>query len=236
MGSNISGKAYALTVLSPIRNGYTQDQIAYADLVRDRLQDWNSLPNSPMAQVPQTYLCRYFVLDDVYTESLPGGGVLDTFSDLLPLVPDSIRRSSLPKEDHLKSHYLVFSSNFYAGPAADLHGYLRGMWNALEERIKEVWGYCYGFEQVDTADKFIAYMKKCQLTASLFFVGSNDESLDEQLKALYLKQEFARFAVDNQGLDASALKRNFQAFLQRVAPTNLAEPTWAAGKYRLEEG
>ena len=86
MGSDSSGNAYALTVLSPIKQGHDQNEIAYADIVRDRLEDWNFLPNSPMALVPNTYLCRYFVLDDVYTESLPGGTVLDTLVDLLPIV------------------------------------------------------------------------------------------------------------------------------------------------------
>jgi hypothetical protein len=233
MAGNISGNAYALTILSPIKDGYTQDEIAYADLIRDRLQDWNMEYNSPMASVPQTYLCRYFVLDDVYTESLPGAGILDTLTDLLPAVPDRIRRNTLPKEDHLKSRYLVFSCNFHGGPGADLDGYLRGMWVAINDRIREIWGYCYGFEHVNDADTFVAYMKKCQLPAALFFNGSNDESLAEQLKALYLKQEFIKFVVDNQGLDASTLKINFQAFMQRVAPTNLEEPTWPAGKYRI---
>ncbi len=235
MASNISGNAYALTILSPIKDGFTEEEVAYADLVRDRLQAWNNELNSPMALVPQTYLCRYFVLDDVYTESLPGASVFDTLVDLLPYVPNALRRGALPKEEHLKSRYLVFTSNFHGGPKGDLDGYLRGMWDAISDRIKEVWGYCYGFEQVDNADTFIAYMKKCQLTAELFFVGSNDDSLEEQLKALYLKQEFAKFAADNQGLDPTALRGNFQAFIQRVAPSNLAAPTWTAGKYRLEE-
>ena len=230
---NVSGKAYALTILSPIKDGYTKDEIAYADLVRDRLQGWNEEQNSPMSMVPQTYLCRYFVLDDVYTQSLPGAGIWDTFVDILPLVQDGPRRAALPKEDHLKSRYLVFSSNFHGGANGDVDGYLRGMWNAISERIKEVWGFCYGFEQVDDADKFVAYMKKCQLPAALFFVGSNDEPLEEQLKALYLKQEFAKFAVENQGLDAATLKVNLQNFMQRVEPTNLATPTWTPGKYRL---
>lgn len=231
---NISGNAYALTILSPIKNGLIEEeQIAYADAVRDRLQNWNQEPNSPMALVPQTYLCRYFVLDDVYTQSLPGAGVLDTFSDLMPVATNGVRLAALPKEDHLKSRYLVFSSNFYGGPDADLDGYLRGMWNAISGRIKEVWGFCYGFEQVDSADKFVVYMKKCQLTASLFFVGANDAALEEQLKALYLKQEFAKFAVANQGLSAAALRANYQAFIKRVAPANLSAPTWAAGQYRL---
>ncbi len=234
MASNIRGNAYALTILSPIKNGCTQDEIAYADIVRDKLQEWNVEENSPMALTPQTYLCRFFVLDDVYTQALPGASALDTIVDWLPFVPDSLRRCAVPKEDHLKSRYLVFSSNFYCGPKGKVDDYLRDMWNAISERIKEIWGYCYGFEGVDDADKFIAYMKKCQLTATLFFVGSNDDSLDEQLKALYLKQEFAKFAVENQGLSAAELKQNFQAFFAHVEPANLSAPTWDAGKYRLD--
>lgn len=231
---NISGNAYALTVLSPIKNAIVPgEEIACADKVRELLQNWNLLPNSPMTQVPQTYLCRYFVLDDVYTESLPGASVLDTFSDILPVDPDSVRRWSLPREDHLKSRYLVFSCNLHAGPNADVDGYLRGMWNAISERIKEVWGYCYGFEQVKDADSFVVYMRKCMLPAALFFVGSNDDPLPEQLKALYIKQAFADFAVANQGLDAATVRANYQAFMKRVAPTDLSGPTWEPGMYRV---
>jgi hypothetical protein len=235
MASNISGNAYALTILSPIKDGFTEDEVSFADYVRDLLQGWNSEANSPMALVPQTYLCRYFVLDDVYLESLPGASALDTLIDWLPIVPDSLRPCYWPNEDHLKSRYLVFSCNCHCGPTGDLDGYLRGMWHAISDRIKEIWGYCYGFEQVDDADKFIAYMKKCQFTATLFFVGSNDDPLEEQLKALYLKQEFSKFAVANQGLDAATLRKNFKAFIQEVAPTNLTAPTWSAGGYRLDQ-
>lgn len=231
---NISGKAYALTTLCPIRDGIVANrEIACADEIRRLLQDWNLRPNSPMTQVPQTYLCRYFVLDDVYTESLPGGSVLDAFSDLLPVLPDSWRRKALPYEDHLKSRYLVFSCNFHGGTKGDIDGYLRGMWQAMSQDIRQIWGYCYGFDQVSDAASFSAYMKKCQLPASLFFVGSNDDPLPEQLKALYLKQELAKFAVANQGLDAATLRANYQRFIERVAPRDLAGPTWQPGQYRL---
>lgn len=233
MASNISGNAYALTILSPIKNECGDNEIAYADLIRDRLQQWNFEPNSPMTLVPQTYLCRFFVLDDIYTESLPGADLRGLIPDLLTVLSSSIRKWQLPKEDHLKSRYLVFSSNFYGGPNGDLDGYLRGMWEAISERIKEIWGLCYGFENVNDADSFIAYMKKCQLEAALFFVGSNDDPLEEQLKALYLKQQFSRFAIENQGLDAASLRANFQTFIERVQPSNLTGPTWPAGKYRL---
>jgi hypothetical protein len=259
--ANISGKAYALTILSPIKDGFTEDEIAYADVIRDCLQQWNFLENSPMALVPETYLCRFFVLDDVYTESLPGADLRNVVSDLRTVISNDARRKQLPKEDHLKSRYLVFSCNFhwepaddskdsylcklwnktkerFCGPTGDVDTYLTGMWNMIgggspNNRIAEIWNYCYGFEGVDSAAKFVAYMKKCQLEAALFFVGANDESLEEQLKALYLKQEFSRFATDNQGLDVAELKDRFQAFIERVQPSNLTEPTWSAGKYRL---
>ncbi|GAB6141047.1 hypothetical protein JCM14076_17760 [Methylosoma difficile] len=233
MASNISGNAYALTVLSPIKNEFTADEIAYADLIRDRLQDWNARENSPMALVPQTYLCRFFVLDDVYTESLPGADLRSLLGDLLAVASSTFRRNAMPKEDHLKSRYLVFSCNFYGGSQADLDGYLRGMWEAISEDIKAIWSHCYGFDNVGDAGQFIAYIKKCQLDAALFFVGSNDDPLPEQLKALYLKQEFAKFAVANQGLEAAQLRANFQAFTDRVQPTHIAEPTWSAGQYRI---
>jgi len=231
---NTSGNAYALTALCPIKGGHVEgQQISCADAVRDRLQRWNQEQNSPMALVPQTYLCRLFVLDDVYTQSLPGGSVLDTLSDFLPAVPDGMRRRAMPAEDHLASRYLVFSSNFHAGPRADLDRYLHGMWNAIGDRIKEVWGLCYGFDAVDSASGFAAYMKRCQLETTLFFDGSNDDPLEEQLKALYLKQEFAKFAVANQGLAAAQVRANYRAFVERVAPADVTGPAWSPGQYRL---
>ncbi|MDT8999570.1 hypothetical protein RQP53_09865 [Paucibacter sp. APW11] len=232
---NISGNAYALTVLCPIKAGLAPGrEIARADAVRETIQDWNLLPNSPMTLVPQTYLCRFFVLDDVYTESLPGGSALDTLADFLPVTPDAMRRRAMPAQDRLQSRYLVFSCNFHGGPSANLDGYLAGMWSNIRAEIESVWQHCYGFEQVHDAAGFVAYMKKCQLETTLFFVGSNDEPLPEQLKALYLKQELAKFAVENQGLDAATLRANYRAFIRRVQPRELAGPTWAPGKYRVE--
>ncbi|QAU35272.1 hypothetical protein [Janthinobacterium sp. 17J80-10] len=223
-----SGNAYALTILSPIRQGHL-DEVAYADVVRSRLDAWNFLENSPMARVPQTYLCRYFVLDDVFTQSLGGGDAYGTWFDFLSIFSDRARRRALPYEDHLKSKYLVFSCNFHG----DLDTYLRSMWLAIGNEIRHAWEFCYAFDQVRNADDFVAYMKKCQLNASLFFVGSNDDPLEEQLKALYLKQEFGKFVVEHQGLPADQLQQAYRDFVARVEPANLAGPTWSPGQYRL---
>jgi hypothetical protein len=225
---NVSGNAYALTCLSPIRKGHI-GQTAYSDEVRHRLQNWGLLEDSPMAKVPQTYLCRFFVLDDVYYESLPGTEFGGTFFDFLSIFSDRFRRKALPKEDHLKSKYIVFSCNLHG----DIDAYLRGMWDAISEDIKHIWQFCYGFEQVNDAASFAAYIRKCQLTASLFFVGSNDDPLPEQLKALYVKQEFTRFAEAHQGVPAAQLQQDYQAFMQRIEPLNLAGPSWKPGQSAL---
>lgn len=185
--------------------------------------------NSPMTAVPDTYLCRYFVLNDVYPQSLPGNDLFGTWSDLVSIVSDKERIAALPKVDHLKSRYLVFSCHFHG----DLDAYLHGMWGAIEADIRQVWQHCYAFAQVDSAASFAVYMKKCQLNAALFFVGSNDDPLDEQLKALYVKQELSRFAMRTQGLSAVDVQREYLAFIKRVEPRNLAGPAWRPGQYKL---
>jgi hypothetical protein len=227
--ANINGKAYALTIMSPIMDGF-EGETAYSDLVRSRLLAWNLRTNSPMMSIPQTYLCRYFVLDDVYTQSLSGNDMFGTWSDLVSIVSDKARTSALPKVDHLKSKYLVFSCNFHG----DLDTYLRSMWNSIESDIREAWQYCYAFPAVNTTDQFVAYMKKCQLDASLFFVGANDQPLEEQLKALYVKQELSSFAMRTQGLSAAALQKEYLAFIERIKPENLAGPSWTPGQYILD--
>lgn len=227
---SISGKAYALTVLSPIMDGFV-DETAYCDLVRSRLEEWNLRVNSPMTAVPQTYLSRYFVLDDVYTQSLPGNDLFGTLNDFVSIVSDKARTDALPKVDHLKSKYLVFACSFHG----ELDTYLRGMWEAMEADIRQAWQFCYAFAPVDDADKFIAYIKKCQLGASLFFVGANDRPLEEQLKALYLKQELSKFAMRTQGMGAAQLQQEYFAFVKQVQPADLAGPSWQPGQYRLNE-
>ena len=224
MNRNISGNAYALTMLCPIKPGIEENR-TYADLIRDRLEIWNLADVSPLAQVPNTYLCRFFVLDDIYTESLPGASIWDALSDLRIIPSNKQRLAALPHTDHLQSSYLVFSSNLHG----DIDTYLKGMWESIQTEINTIWQYCYGFEYVNDATSFMAYAHKCCLDSALFFVGSNDDSLAEQLKALYVKQEFSRFAQETQDLPAAQLKQAYTAFMQRIKPRDVNAPTWTAG-------
>lgn len=220
-----SRKAKALTVLSPIKPG-SCGEAAYSDEVRYRLQCLGVDENSPMSKVPQTYLCRFFVLDDVIHESLPGADFGSTVADTLALFSDRFRRASLPREDHLQSKYLVFCCNLYG----DIDAWARGMWQAIPDQVRHIWEFCYGFDQVKDADSFAAYIRKCRLSPSLYFVGSTDDPLEEQLKALYVKQEFARFAAEHQGWPADRLQAAYREFIRRIEPANLAGPSWRPGQ------
>ena len=229
MNRNKSGNAYALTMLCPIKPGLEGNRI-YADLIRDRLESWNLGAMSPFAKVPNTYLCRFFVLDDLYTESLPGASFWDTLSDIRILPSNQERLAALPHTDHLQSRYLVFSSNLHG----DLDTYLSGMWQSMEIEIKSIWHYCYGFETVNDASSFVAYAHKCCMDASLFFMGSNDDSLADQLKALYVKQQFSKFAQATQDLPAAQLKQAYTEFMQRIKPRDISHPTWKPGVSNAE--
>lgn len=159
-----------------------------------------------MAHVPNTYLCRLWVLSDVLYEGKPAF------------------------IEHLKSDYLVFTSDFHG----ELESYLEGMWNALKDDVRVILGYCVRGEIVTDAKSFIEYIKKCQITTTFFFNGSTDEPLAQQLKNLYLKQEFSKFAFENQGKSAGELQAAFREFVQRTQPDKLSGPTWAAGAYHLD--
>ena len=203
--ANKSGNAYALTTLCPLVST-SGKQESPATIVRDLLNDLPTDEESPMAKVPNTYLCRFFVLDDVGYEGKPA------------------------VSEHLNSKYLVFTSNFFG----ERDAYLQGMWAHAESFVKQAFQYCVAFSAVRDAASFAAYIARCQVETTFYFNGSTDASLADQLKALYLKQEFSNFAYTNQGLGAEALKLAFGDFVKRVRPRDLTGPTWRAGASSLE--
>lgn len=210
---NTSGNAYALTLFCPIKNEH-ENGITNGNLIRNYLQELPTEEKSPLAKVANTYLARFYVLDDALFQSFPN------------------------KLDTLQSKYLVFSSDFYG----DLNTYLIGMWNerwmetstGKEDFIQNIWGRCVGFETVNSPSTFIAYIKKCQVNTTFFFNGSTDDSLQEQLKSLYLKQEFSKFVFSHQGIPAAQLLADFKEFIKDTQPKNLLTPTWIAGSSTQE--
>jgi hypothetical protein len=226
---NINKKAYGLTTLCPIKNGSHQNT-SYASIMRGRLQDLGTNEKSPMAKVPNTYLCRFYILNDVpYQGGEPAvkdWGLFKRWFQYIFYGKISVL------EDHLKSKYLVFASNFYG----DLDAYLEGAWNAASKELEHVFEHCVGFHKVKDETGFVEYIKKCQVETTFFFNGSvdpeteeDDEPLAAHLKGLYLKQEFSRFVYQQQGKSDADLQKAFQEFVARTQPDNTSGPTWRAG-------
>jgi hypothetical protein len=66
---------------------------------------------------------------------------------------------------------------------------------------------------------------------ALPFPTAPSADLPAVLKALFLQQQFTRFAIEVQGLDENALYQRFGAFLGKVKPSD-TEPTQAPGEIR----
>lgn len=198
---NNSSQPTPLTLVCPIKNGAVGEQ-SFASLTREYLQSLEVHDRSPMAAVPNTFLCRFFILNDVFYEGSPAA------------------------EDHLKSKYLVFCCNFHG----DTDTYLRGFWAHAQDHICNTWRHCVAFESVADADTFVDYIKKCTLKTTFYFNGSTGEPLADQLKALYLKQELSQFACDTQGHNPQQLRTAFRHFVERTRPADLDGPTWHPGQ------
>jgi hypothetical protein len=184
---NVSGNTYGLTVLSPIMED-DRLEICHSMEVRWYLSRLPRDHRSPFARLSSTYLARLVVMDDVVFVGHPA------------------------REEHLKSRYLVFETNF----DGDLDTYLRRMATETAEFVDAVWGHCVGFPGTADVGAFVSYMKKCQVETTFFFADVNDRSVEATLGALRTQSELAHFMEKHQGVPAAELQREFGEFLERL--------------------
>jgi hypothetical protein len=185
--ANKSGQVYGLTILSPIK----EDQRLDIDHATQLRWDLCKLPNdhtSPFATVDSTYLARLVVLDDVVFVGHPAC------------------------EEHLKSRYLIFETNF----DGDLDGYLTRMAKEVPEFVDKVWQHCVGYPGLNNRDAFIRYMKQCQVTTTFFFADVNDRTVQQTLKALQTQSALAHFVERNQGKRPEEIQKLFGTFLAHL--------------------
>jgi hypothetical protein len=209
--ANSYGGVFTLTAFCPLRpeSGGLESPAA---VIRHVLNHEPSDHRGAMAKVPNTFFCRLLVLDDVIYQGSPA------------------------VDEHLQSKYLVFTATVYG----DLDPYLRGMWMSAEPFVRKVFQFCVGFEGVKDEASFARYVRQCQVNTDLFFNGSiepgnTEHPPAEQLKALYVQQEFTRFVSEHQGRPASEIQEAFKKFVARVRPDEVSGPTWRAGAASLDE-
>lgn len=185
--ANVSGNTYGLTILSPIKENSGLD-ICHSMELRWYL---NQLPRdhrSPFAQLSNTHLARLVVMDDVVFVGHPAC------------------------EEHLKSRYLVFETNFDGG----LEQYLRRMAQETSEFVNAVWQHCVGFPGTQDLTRFIEYMRRCQVKTTFFFADVNDQSVESTLNALKTQAALSAFIERHQECDATELQHAFVKFAKRL--------------------
>jgi hypothetical protein len=185
--ANRNGNVYGLTILSPIINDPAAD-VSHAVAIRMYLAGLARNESSPFAKVSSTHMARLTVMDDVVFVGHPA------------------------HEEHLKSRYLVFESNF----DGELDAYLTRMAREISEAVEAVWAHCIGYPGLADVEKFVAYMKKCQLTTTFYFADVNDKTVQETLRALHIQNGLATFIERNQGKPPAQLQAAFAEFWSSV--------------------
>jgi hypothetical protein len=189
-----SGQVYGLTILSPIIEDDRLD-ICHSMELRWYLGHLARDHKSPFARISSTYLARLVVMDDVVYVGAPAC------------------------EEHLKSRYLVFETNF----DGDLDTYLTRMANETPEFVEEAWKHCVGYPGLSDVNAFVAYMKKCRIPTTFFFADVNDRTVETTLKALQTQAAIEHFIQKHQGKDPAEIQREFGALIHTLAHAPLPE-------------
>ena len=130
---------------------------------------------SPFARNRRNHLARFVVIDDVvYNGRLGQKAIVMGFTK--PLVPQPV--------DHLASPYLLFAADI---DATTIEGaplpselsereqdevrdtYIKDLWTGAPEEMRAIFENCQGFETVESADDFAAYVAECQVETTMPF-------------------------------------------------------------------
>jgi hypothetical protein len=193
--ANRSGQVYGLTILCPIIENDRLD-ICHSMELRWYLGHLPRDHKSPFARISSTYLARLVVMDDVVYVGAPAC------------------------EEHLKSRYLVFETNF----DGDLDEYLARMARETPEFVDAVWKHCVGYPGISDTAAFVAYMKKCQVPTTFFFADVNNRTVERTLKALQTQSALAHFIEKHQGKPPAEMQREFGALLLSMTHAPLPLP------------
>ncbi len=193
--SNRFGEAYGLTTISPIIDGRT-DGVHHAQELRATLARLPRGRHSPFARVSGTHTARWFVVDDLVSESYPA------------------------KEDHLNSKYLVFIADF----DGSLEQYASSLAAAIPDVIDSVWGHCIGYPGSSRPLAVLDYIRDCQVNTTLYFGGYPGASVDDVLRALRVQRSMIEFVEQTRHLPSGELQAAFGRFRDRMEKTATPAP------------
>lgn len=189
---SVSGRSFALTLLTPIRLGAEAELAAHLDGLGVRRQ-------SPLARLPFVHFGRWVVIDQLKA---------------------NYANAPVPAP-RLKSQYLLFTTCVTA-PAGDgtsggkrataklPQSFLEEVWQAIPDEADAIWRHCLGYPGVADKAAFVGYLARSQVKTSLFHVGYPDATVDEVRRAIATREHLVAFAQAHQGAPAETLQRAYR--------------------------
>lgn len=150
-----SNRLRKLLALMPTTGG-GREALAGPDVVEQEV--------SPFARNNLNHFARFAVIEDInYNGRMNGDGLVEAIRRVNP--------AELQAVDHLSRPYLLFAAEFdpnrEGAPEPDV--YLDRLWTTMEVELRDVFKYCFHFDEVKTAGDFVRYIKRCQIETTMPF-------------------------------------------------------------------
>lgn len=167
--SNRRGNSYALTIVTPILPGKSDD-------LRSVLHGFNREEASPLANIPDVHFAQWIVIDRLRTDW-----------DHAPKIPSI-----------LESEYLLFSADLTA-PAYRANKLPRSFFCDLLHHVPgkcdAIWENCYGYPTADDPKAFVDYLTHSQVEIGLYYAAFPDLTPVEVTSAMKLRKQLADFVL-----------------------------------------
>ena len=124
----------------------------------------------------------------------------------LVILPDWVSDPEQPREDHLRSQYLIFSATFDG--ARD--SYLDELCKELAPEASEVWARCAGCPKRARGAPLKRYLLHNQIDIGFFVAAYPKATVQQVTGVLALRTRVADFAIRTQGLGARELRAAYR--------------------------
>lgn len=196
---NMNGNAYGLTVLFPIIDTLDaacgDGNITHQESLRAVLANLPQQDESFFSRSPKTHLSRLVVVQNLAFNGEPY------------------------PEDRLASPWLLWTACFNF----ELEPWLETIWADGKDELAQIFCHCVAAD-VSTPEAFSAYVKKCQVPTSFLFADYPDNTVEEVLRGLQLKKDFAGFMGEHQAVSDAQLQKDFEQWCEQMDQEPLPVP------------
>jgi hypothetical protein len=191
---NLDGGHYFLTVLAPVRvdimidpdeigrsRSHRQMLAQKLALIATGKQTAESPPNarpSPFSLNTLNHLARFVIINGpAFNGRMSGDALVSAVRAVNPLAPQPV--------DQLGTPFLLFAADIDAQAEGDaLRAYTDALWATMKRDLVIIFGHCVGFDGIDSAEGFYAYIKRCQIETTMPFNDYWPDGLDVKDKSL----------------------------------------------------